>query len=83
MPRANRPNAIASIEFDGFNIAAPALPAVFASVLANEAIGGTLTVNFTDGSSHDYHNVPMRVAREFQDSGPSGSYFNANIRNRY
>jgi len=47
------------------------------------AIAGTMTVKFSDGSTYDYEGVPITVFVEFEASGPSGSFFNANIRGVY
>lgn len=43
----------------------------------------TLTVEFRDGSSYDYLNVPVQVYRAFQRAGSAGEFFYRQIRNRY
>lgn len=43
----------------------------------------TLTIEFTDGRSYDYMNVPGAVFREFQASGSAGQFFNRQIKQRY
>lgn len=43
----------------------------------------TLTVEFVDGRSYDYLNVPSTVAREFQNAPSAGGYLNRHIKGRY
>jgi lysyl-tRNA synthetase class 2 len=43
----------------------------------------TLTVEFVDGRTYDYMNVPPSVARDFQNAGSAGQYLNRHIKGRY
>jgi len=43
----------------------------------------TLTIEFTDGRTYDYLNVPAQVARQFQAAGSAGQFFHRHIRGRY
>jgi hypothetical protein len=43
----------------------------------------TLTVEFTNGDSYDYMNVPPQVYRAFGAAGSAGAYFYRHIRGRY
>jgi hypothetical protein len=77
MPRKNRQKAITSITYDGYGVSELGIVG-----LALEAVG-TVTVNFGDGTTYDYDGVPIMVFWEFEASGPSGAFFNANIRGVY
>jgi hypothetical protein len=44
---------------------------------------GTLEVEFKDGSIYSYAGVPTSVYKALMGAGSLGSYFNAEIRNRY
>lgn len=53
-----------------------------------EAIGYSpidkkLRVDFLNGTSYVYDNVPQNVAQGLQDASSHGQYFNTNIRNAY
>lgn len=44
----------------------------------------TLTVEFVDGSSYDYLNVPASVARQFEaEKANAGRFFHRQIKGRY
>jgi lysyl-tRNA synthetase class 2 len=43
----------------------------------------TLTVEFVDGASYDYMNVPAAVHRAFQRAGSYGAYFVRHIKGRF
>lgn len=45
--------------------------------------GGTLEVEFSNGSVHRYENVPEGVADAFMNAPSSGKYFHQNIRDVY
>ncbi len=42
-----------------------------------------LTVVFVKGGYHEYHDVPVKVYREFMAAPSKGRYFNAYIRDMY
>lgn len=44
---------------------------------------GYLTVNFRDGTSYIYKNVPQSVYDELLSANSVGGYFNAHIRDQY
>lgn len=43
----------------------------------------TLSVEFTDGRTYDYLNVPSQVARAFQAAASAGEFLNRQIKGRY
>lgn len=56
-----------------------------ASIGYDEA-SGTLEIQFNNGTTYQYFDVPERLAREFIDSPPGGShgkYLNDNIKGNY
>ena len=49
----------------------------------HDHLSGTMTVNFREGSSYRYLNVPRETWLEFSKSPSPGSHFRANIRDRF
>lgn len=43
----------------------------------------TLTVEFRDGDSYDYLNVPPQVYRAFTAAGSAGQYFIRHVKGRF
>lgn len=43
----------------------------------------TLTITFNDGRSYDYLNVPAATARDFQNAGSAGQFFQRQIKQRF
>lgn len=43
----------------------------------------TLTIEFADGASYDYMNVPAAVARDFRNAPSAGAFFARQIKSRY
>jgi hypothetical protein len=43
----------------------------------------TLTIEFADGRTYDYLNVPVQVYRDLTLAASVGSYFHRHVRNRY
>jgi lysyl-tRNA synthetase class 2 len=43
----------------------------------------TLTVDFTDGSTYEYMNVPASVYRAFMAAGSAGQFFHRQVKGRY
>lgn len=43
----------------------------------------TLRIEFTNGAVYDYAGVPLTVWNGLDQAGSTGTYFWANIRNRY
>lgn len=43
----------------------------------------TLQVDFVDGSTYEYMNVPPQTHRAFQSAGSKGEFFARQIRGRY
>lgn len=43
----------------------------------------TLQIDFVDGSTYEYYNVPRQTHRMFQAAGSKGEFFHRHIRNRF
>lgn len=67
--------------------ALPAMQPVYGSTLINargyNPISKTLTVQFLDGNTYNYFDVPQNVYANFVNAGSPGGYYNANIKGRF
>ena len=65
----------------------PAMQPVYGSTLINARgynnVTKTLTVQFLDGNTYEYFNVPEAVYANFVNAGSPGGYYNANIKGRF
>lgn len=45
--------------------------------------GGTLTIEFQDGSTYDYSDVPVGIYQELMGASSKSAFFRSNIKGRF